>query len=75
MANNNERKKKTSPLQLEIMITFMEKHLDFARGVLKRNESDRLWNQLHVKLNAAPDGPIKNVKQWKMVKYHKIYRL
>lgn len=68
MANNNNRKRKTSPVQLEIMITFMEKHLDFARGALKRNESDRLWNQLQTKLNAVPDGPVKTVKQWKMVR-------
>lgn len=45
----------------------MEKHLDFARGKLKRTESDALWNSLQKTLNTVADGPKKDVKQWKRV--------
>lgn len=45
----------------------MEKNLDFARGKLKREESDRLWETLSKKLNAVPDGAIKDVNKWKTV--------
>lgn len=66
-SNNGERKKKMSYRQLETMIMFMEKHLDFARGKLKRTESDALWNSLQKTLNTVADGPKKDVKQWKRV--------
>lgn len=64
---NSERRKNISPVQLEIMVSFMEKNLDFARGKLKREESDRLWEVLSKKLNAVPDGPVKDISKWKLV--------
>lgn len=64
---NNERRKNISPVQLEIMVSFMEKNLDFARGKLKREESERLWETLSKKLNAVPDGAIKEINKWKLV--------
>lgn len=63
----NERRKNISPVQLEIMVSFMEKNLEFARGKLKREESDRLWEVLSKKLNAVPDGSVKEIGKWKLV--------
>lgn len=64
---NNERRKNISPVQLEIMVSFMEKNLDFARGKLKREENERLWETLSKKLNAIPDGATKEINKWKLV--------
>lgn len=61
--NNSEGRKTISAVQLETMISFMEKNPDFARGKLKREDSDRLWGTLAKKLNAIPDGARKEISR------------
>lgn len=43
----------------------MEKNIDFARGKLKKEENERFWETLVKKLNACPDGPVKDTSKWK----------
>lgn len=59
-------KKKATARQLEVMVDFMENHLEFAKGRLKGVDNESLWNELRKKLNRY-DGPTKKVVGWKKV--------
>lgn len=59
-------KKKATARQLEVMVDFMESHLEFARGQLKGVDNEAVWIELRKKLNRY-DGPTKKVTGWKKV--------
>ncbi|CAK1547960.1 unnamed protein product [Leptosia nina] len=62
------QRKKVSIRQLELLIEFLEKHTDLARGRLKSKEghavSNRLWAECAENLNAEIDGDERSPKQW-----------
>lgn len=66
------RAPKTSSIQLEYLIGYMQSHNAFATGKLLgargKAAHDTQWQQLAEELNRL-EGPSKSVEAWKKVKY------
>lgn len=65
-----QRSSRASAIQVEDLVTYMEKHNRFAAGRFNGNDGklqlQQQWDELCKRLNSLP-GPEKLVKQWQTV--------